>query len=194
MSFIIDFLFGTPEKKNVSSQSKLDTPQFFSAKEEKTYDRGDLYAEIASYYGNPIMTKVKDIKTSESLVGVYACKVDCLLCTDNRYIFAIVDLDVAMVGSEEKLSNIVWNSFQARVSKDVYKCNRLVMNAQKPAQKGGFLSSSISVTKKGTDKWTYKTLEPNIYIDIMKNGEENLSEKGTVKSALDTFTCSVNIV
>jgi hypothetical protein len=198
MSFILDFIFGAPEKKDVQvrGESKIVfDSRIFQGKEEKTYDRGDLYEEVSSYYGNPVMVKVKDAKTSSvTSAGIYACKVECLLCTDKRYIFAIVDMDVAMVGTEEKLSNLIWNSFQTRTSKEMYKCNRLVMNTQQTAKKGGFLASSISVVKKDTDKWVYKTFEPTIYIDILKNEEENLSEKGTVKGALDTFSCSLNII
>ncbi len=70
-----------------------------------------LRKDIAVYYGNPVMTKVKE----NGLYSIYKVKISSyLVATEPRYLVAIVLNDPYPIFHRMELSDMKWTSFQAR--------------------------------------------------------------------------------
>jgi len=68
-------------------------------------------SDIAKYYNNPVMTKVKE----NGMLSIYKVKVSSyLVASAPRYLVAIVLNDPFPLFNRRKLSDIPWLSFQAR--------------------------------------------------------------------------------
>ena len=67
--------------------------------------------DIAAYYGNPVMTKVKE----NGLYSIYKVKISSyLVATEPRYLVAITVNDPYPIFHRMELRDIKWTSFQAR--------------------------------------------------------------------------------
>jgi len=70
-----------------------------------------LRNDIARYYNNPVMTKVKE----NGVFSIYKVKISSyLVASAPRYLVAIVTNDPYPIFNRKKLSDLPWTSFQAR--------------------------------------------------------------------------------
>jgi hypothetical protein len=70
-----------------------------------------LRQDIARYYNDPVMTKVKE----NGLYSIYKVKISSyLVATAPRYLVAIIVNDESPIFNKRKLSDLKWTSFQAR--------------------------------------------------------------------------------
>ena len=74
-----------------------------------------IYKYIVNYFcGNKdlIFTKTGNNRLNNKSYSIYYAKLDCLVCTEQRYLIAIVPYDMTINGNQEKLSNLKWESLQ----------------------------------------------------------------------------------
>lgn len=70
-----------------------------------------LRKDIAKYYNDPVMTKVKE----NGMYSIYKVKISSyLVATQPRYLVAVLLNDHNPIFNRKKLSNLKWASFQAR--------------------------------------------------------------------------------
>lgn len=87
-----------------------------------TYDphREEVYGLIDIYFNKPEMVKIKDVDNH----SMYMIKVHCLLTNDYRYLIAMVHKDNNNIGTQKRLSELFWVSFQTRTLPDNHNIPR----------------------------------------------------------------------
>lgn len=158
-------------------------------------EKVSFYNTIIKSFGDPIMTKVKQLpRPSADKPGfsVYYAKVGCLLCLDDRYIACIVDKDVLPLGSNRRLSEISWISFQTRT------IDNLPMKLKDQKIKGEHvdgLKDKIVLKQRLADRYVYYAEKSPVKIELLfDQNETTYSETGTIQSALDTYNCSISFL
>jgi len=149
--------------------------------------KNEIYQTISEYFGDIMMTKLKhEEKTNLSF---YYAKVGSLLSVEDRYLVAIVENDkLTPTGYGVKLSTLKWKSFQTRtlssktklVLQDIPLVSQMTMNI------------SLFKTENKPDRSVFLTYDSPICVELLKETEnQNHSDTGTLKLALDTFECIV---
>lgn len=138
---------------------------------------------IVLYFGNLIMTKVKD----QGNYSFYYAKIGCLLCADNRYVVSIASRDNKPIGYDQTLSMIDWISFQTRT----LTLNNVKLKEQNMEKKPSeLLKSVIEKTSDDKNKTLYFSHDIPIRIELLKENESDKHmTRGILKNALDTFDC-----
>jgi len=94
---------------------------------EETKDM--IYKGIYNYFSpNLLFTKVENKRLNGKSYSIYYAKLDCmLLCNDKRYLIAIIPYDMMIGGTENKLSDLKWISFQTItfIKDPIFKIKRL---------------------------------------------------------------------
>ena len=77
---------------------------------------------LSTYFGNPIVTKLKDTKGESH----YYAKVKIQLLTENRYLIIITPLDKNPIGMSTPMGNLGWKSIQTRILKTRYNVGTFI--------------------------------------------------------------------
>ena len=146
------------------------------------YDRSKVYKIFTEYFGNPTMTKVKDMEQ----YSIYAAEIPCLLSRENRYIFVVIPSDGLNVGSMKMLDEIEWESFQTR---SLYEKHHVV-DHKYIARRFPPLMIKLSLTSRQTTHYMYDTQELPITITLLPklDGTMNYQPVITLVAALETYS------
>ena len=167
-----------PRMKFIDQEDALSST--FSSK----YDK--IYNAILEYFPNFVMTKT-------ALFGefsVYKSVAKCLLCIGTRYIVAIVKKDNLPVGTTKPLSSLEWVSFQTRYSDDDKEQRQFHLTSHQFAKPDKtILDDTIRLSRKTNLSYLYDCDNLPLNIEIIKTkDDEDISEYGTVSSALEIFS------
>lgn len=160
---------------------------------------------------NLIFTKVSNNRLNNRSYSIYYAKLDCMVCTEQRYLIAIVPYDMSINGNQEKLSNLKWISFQTalfsedpefkvrRIDKSGDYMIKLNLHAQNyNVNDNEFTKSVIEVESRKDDRTIYVAKKyPILKIELFvsKKGYKNeYADKLTVASALQTFNCTLSFM
>ncbi len=157
-----------------------------------TQEKSYIYQAIASYYGNIICTKGKDVDK----FSIYYTNVSggCLLCLEDRYLVVIVDKDSFLVGNQERLRDLHWVSFQTRTM-DMSPIPNMRSTPYTPILEHKFLHDKITLAESKNDRNIYFSTTYPLRIELLFSDDASVySENGTIKSALDTFNCSIILI
>jgi hypothetical protein len=146
-------------------------------------ERIQVYQQFCSYFENPIMTKVKD----DDKFSTYAVKLYCLLSKECRYLIAIMYRTIDVIGTQTRLSDIEWISFQTRTLRESFKCSThsFIVNSLHE-----FSTSAIERKEVTKEASSYIALSLPIIVTLLhtKNKTaESYQKSGTVMLALETF-------
>lgn len=144
-------------------------------------DREIIYNIITEFYDNPVLTKIKDIEN----FSIYAAKIDVLLYSENRYIFAFMVKDDSNIGTLSYLDNLKWHSFQCRTLKDIYNVKKFKYFPKKTLK----FQPKINRINMDLKQSIYNCDSHPIEITLLHKNDilYEYSEKGTLASALETF-------
>lgn len=171
-----------------------------------------LHDSINSYF--PIkFTKIQDILIDTKQLSQYMAKLDCLLCTDIRYLVAITPRDILAVGTQVPLKKLNWISFQTRTSNDhdmEFASLKLPPQSISESVTKDFMNTKVFLVNKTQDRsiyhldssefsfcsiellYTFKKKELDGY-DNHSNTIQEYASKGTILSAVNTFNCIINM-
>ena len=148
-----------------------------------------LQKSICDYFGNAIMTKVRDFQDKYSL---YYAKMNSLCYSEDKYIIAIVQQNTLPVGSKQFLINLDWVSFQTRIIDTVSVPIKSQTVKSKISQS---ITDKISVVRKKEDRYVYSSTKYPIEIELMFNEkDDSYASEGTIQSALDTYSCVITFI
>lgn len=148
--------------------------------------RDDIYPLFANYFGNPKMTKLKQVDR----YSIYYCKIHALLGVEFRYLIVFVVNDSSPIKSEKFLAELEWDCFQTRTLSDEHN---LPFHSYIPRRVPD-LDKKISLQNKDSQKYTYSVDDLPIKITLLPNSKRGLdyNSSGTVVSALETYYTVVN--
>jgi hypothetical protein len=156
----------------------------------------NIYRSIANYFGDMKLFKGFDSppdKLGKSYSFYYA-KIGCLLCHETNYIVSITEQDMLPIGNIEKLSNLDWISFQTRTFENP-PIKGLTAQSYKGTEDKNFLHDTVRLVKKEKGKWIYEPDVAPVKVELLDpDNDEVYSEKGTIKTCLDTFNCVISFV
>lgn len=149
-------------------------------------ERKEVYEQFSSYFENPIMTKVND----NEKFSTYAAKLHCLLSKECRYLIAIMYRTVEPIGTQSRLNDIEWISFQTRTFYDssifnISNSHSFIVNPLHEFSRS--IIQRKEVTKEAS---SYQALNLPIVVTLLhtKNKTcDSYQKKGTVMLALETF-------
>ena len=153
--------------------------------DEYTTINENIYILFTNYFGNPIMTKIKNDEINK--LSMYVCKAYCLLSKECRYIIAFVDIDNTQIKSEINLKYLNWKSLQTRTLSD--QQFNIKSHGYTPSAVGSLTTSRerVNITK---DASTYKCDEFPLIITLLhtvKKTSDVYQNKGSIIAALETW-------
>lgn len=149
--------------------------------------KDNVYSLFAEYFGNPVMTKTKDVGD----YSMYMSKVHALLLVEHRYIIAFLNKDDTQVGEKIKLSELPWVSFQTRSLTDEHD---LPYHSYTPRRLPG-LSKTINRIQNTNQAYVYNCDGLPVMITLIpKDKTSNLeyNPTGTLVTALETYNTIVS--
>lgn len=170
-----------------------------------------FHEAISSYF--PIkLTKIQDILIDNKQYTQYIGKLYCNLCTEIRYLVAIVPRDIMEIGTQVHLSKLNWICFQTRTTNDrddEFSSLELTPQHISDSKNLPFLKTEINITNKTQDRSIY-TINSNAFSfyriellhtfpkkdvsDYEHSNSKSISEytsKGSILSAINTFQCVI---
>lgn len=144
--------------------------------------RNDIYAAFTKYFGNPVMTKIKNV----SEYSVYMIRIHAMLGNAFRYLILFVDRDVNMVGTTKNMSELEWVSLQTRTLEDHHNLKSHSYTAHQMPP----LNQKIHVKTQDEKQSTYNAESFPLVITLLhtrKNHSFQYQPTGTIVSALETF-------
>jgi hypothetical protein len=147
--------------------------------------KSQIYKAVSTVYNNYMMTKTGQYDN----FGVYKALVECNICTDIRYIVAIVDNDSTPIGYEVPLSELNWVSFQTRMTKNSKEFKTYYMRPRSyTLPNKSILHDKITRVLETKEKTVYTTDNLPLTIEVIHNTEnDTFTDKGTVIAALELF-------
>lgn len=192
-----------------NSNDTIKTKEELELQEQKEY----IYKYILGYFSDITFTKVRNDRLNEKSYSIYYAKLECLVCTEMRYLIAIIPYDMTINGNREKLSNLKWVSFQTILfSKDPefyikefssYPGKESLIKLDLRAEHysvndNEFTKSIIEIEERKDDRSIYIARKyPILKIELFnsKNGNKNeYSDKSTIASALLSFNCTLSFI
>ena len=145
-------------------------------------EKDSIYKYFDDYFGNPIMSKVKNVGG----LSMYMSKLYCLLTNECRYIVAMVKQNSSPIKTSKALKEMSWVSLQTRTLADKHD---LPPHNYHPVNKGPLqkLITRIQVTEKAS---TYHCKDLPIVVTLLHTKPESKQEyqpRGTIISALETY-------
>lgn len=148
----------------------------------------NLYQIFSQYFGNPPMTKIKNIDDTYSM---YIVKINASLAIEYRYIIAFVNKNKDEIGSKKLLHELNWISLQTRTLQDEHKVDvhSYISRMFQP------LNKPIFLIKKDSNQYVYSVTDYPISVVILpkKNIENEYSDKGSLINALETYQTIVTM-
>lgn len=146
-------------------------------------NRLEVYNLFNTYFENPIMTKIQDTDK----FSTYATKLYCLLSKECRYLIAIMYKTIDSIGSQTKLNDIEWISFQTRTLKDSYNCNTHSFTVNATHE---FASSIIERKESTKEATSYLCINLPLVVTLLHTKNKTVDSyqpKGNLMLALETF-------
>ena len=142
----------------------------------------DIYLMFVNYFNEPIMTKMKN----EAKFSMYAFKAYCLLSKECRYVIVFVNEDVFPIGTEKKLSELMWVSLQTRTLSEQYN---IKFHTYTPIAQGPLVEKieRVNVSKEAS---TYKCENLPLIVTLLhttKKTVDTYQNRGTIIAALETW-------
>lgn len=153
----------------------------------KDYDpiKEDVYKLFVKYFGNPVMTKIKDINS----YTMYMTKIHAMLGIEYRYL--IIFTKKNDIHSTE-LENLKWVSLQTRTLTDEHD---IPIHSYTPKRLPE-LDKKIKLEKREEKGYIYSVSELPLQIILVPKSKSiaDYSETGTVIIALETYQTLVNFI
>lgn len=153
--------------------------------ETYTPDRQYIYDMFVEYFGNPILTKVKD----QNNLSMYAVKNYCLTATSCRYIVVFTTLDYNMLGTDIELKDLNWVSLQTRTLENSFNNVNIRTHGYTPEESGP-LTCKINRTEVTKDVSVYSCEEYPLIITLLHTPKKPSSvyqPRGNIVIALETW-------
>lgn len=173
--------------------AKLLSSTFFNLNHENVYDM------FRTYFGNCPLVKVADRDEKTSRNSVYATKIKTMLLNSCRYLIVIKSRDFYPIGTTTPFSKIDWECLQTRsFPSDPYPGVNVPTWAYTPKSNPSNIVTEIemkslsSQTKDGLITYTSRLFP--IQIDLINNSKSNYAKKGTIMSALETYSTIVTLL
>lgn len=183
------------------------TKEELELQEQKEY----VYKYILEYFSDITFTKVRNDRLNGRSYSIYYAKLQCLVCTEMRYLITIIPYDMTINGNREKLSNLKWVSFQTILfsqdpefyikSFDMLNPNLIKLDFKPQAYSvndNEFTKSIIEIEQRKDDRSIYIARKyPILKIELFnnKNGNKNeYSDKSTIASSLLSFNCTLSFI
>ena len=164
----------------------MESSQFYNP------ERDEIYSLLAKYFGNPEITKMKDVEN----YSMYICKIYAVLGIEFRYIIAFVLKDEFPVGNKTSLFDLPWISLQTRTLTDDHV---LYQHTYIPS-KFGKINSKIRLIMQDEKQYKYSVDNLPIFITLLpkqktrnwermneNNASLEYSREGSLMGALETY-------
>lgn len=151
--------------------------------------KDDVYTLFTVYFGNPEMTKIKDV----GQYSMYTAKIHALLGIEYRYVIVFVYRDESKLGTVEKLNVLKWISLQTRGLPDDHKIpyHSYVPRRMPELDKKISLKSKAE-TSDGMEQYIYTVQDLPITITLLAKKNASYNASGTVVLALETYSTIVS--
>lgn len=149
----------------------------------------NLYKNIVEYFGNPILTKLKNVNG----YTMYIAKIYANLGVEHRYLIVFIHQDNENIGTQEKLSNLRWVSLQTRALTDDHK---LTYHAYTPRRLPG-LDKKITLVEYDGKSYKYKVEDLPLTVSLLptkKNTGVEYNASGSVVTALETYNTILTLI
>jgi len=149
-------------------------------------DKDRMYKVFEDYFGNPTLTKMKDVNGN----SMYITKIACLLGNECRYLICFVLIDGFPVETKRPLSDMRWLSLQTRSLTERYN---LPSHTYKTIREGP-LYAVINRTDVTSEASTYKCDAFPIVVTLLhKKGESDYQSRGNIVAALETYSTIITL-
>lgn len=144
-----------------------------------------ICADFTRYFGNPAMTKIKDVDSC----SVYMAKLNTQLGIEYRYIVAVVKLDTFKPGTAVFLGGMEWLSLQTRTLSDNHD---IAVHSYIP-QRLKELERKISLVSRDEKSYKY-TVEglPLVVTLLPRSKSLDYASNGTLITALETYSTVIS--
>lgn len=149
----------------------------------------EVYSIICNYFGNPMLTKMKDVNGYSMYIG----KPKCMLGLHNRYIMAIIVQDSSPLGTVSLLDQLKWTSFQTRTRIEKYKLEPFNYTPSRNP------NNEIILTERGERHCEYVCTDFPINVTLIledwepKQSAHNYQNRGTLSQALETWKTIITL-
>lgn len=156
---------------------------------DETYQpfNDEKYNILVNIYSDPELTKVKEENGNSTYMGTTMC----MLINECRYLVATVQNDINMIGTNKKLSEIQWTSFQTRTLKGKFNCNVCGGAINRDAK-----TIKLVLLKRTNDYTQYESVDKMFKVSLLHTRKDNLYEypnEGDLISALEMYQTIVSI-
>jgi hypothetical protein len=152
-------------------------------------NKKEIQDSICEYYGDAIMTKVRDYQDTYSL---YYAKMNNLVYSEDKYIIAIIENDYFSVGTKKHLSELNWISFQTRTIDTLFypiKSQNVRSTIKIP------ITDKITLLQKKEDRYLYSCKNYPVEVELLlTEKDDSYSSQGTIQGALDTYNCVIRFL
>ena len=147
---------------------------------ERDPSKKPVYLAISDFFGNPTMTKIKNIKDEEGDYSLYYCRIASQLGGNNyRYVIAICSGDNRPKGRTSPLPNLEWESFQTCVLQEFIN---IPVHSYTPIKPHTLSTMDTSMSKKesGVEQTIYSCNSLPLEVTVVHGGN------------IDSITCPDN--
>ena len=144
----------------------------------------NIYDSFVKYFGDLVMTKIKDVVVGNELLSYYAAEIFCVLGNDRRYVIALVRKDSEMNGTRKGLSSLSWTCLQTRTLSENFGLQKQSYLVRRIPE----LNHEIVKRKGGADMYDCDKL-PNLLTTLLKTSKnEYYVDRGnTIIEAIETY-------
>ena len=155
---------------------------------DTSYDpnRDDVYRLFIKYFGDLLMTKIKDVQN----YSMYAAKIRCGLSTVHRYVIIFVQGDNLPLGNTDQLRTFRWESLQTRALSDNHN---IAPQTYRPRRMPEFLDK-INLVSSVDKTYIYHAEKQPLVLTLLakKSGEMEYQPTGSIVTAIETYSTIVS--
>jgi hypothetical protein len=159
----------------------------FILDQDLQFEKRNIYELFTNYFGNPLLTKIKD----QSGVSVYAGRAAEML-RDRRYLIVLIDSDKNPLGKRYKLDELPWKCLQTRTNQEEYNCDSF---SYMPNTKAPYDTRMLLKERKPT-LTSYMNKKYKFSLCLLHTDDTTRYEYGdigTLHSALETYQTIIQI-
>jgi hypothetical protein len=146
-----------------------------------------IYDLFVIYFGNPSLTKIKEVESNSRYYSIYMCKMNALLGVEFRYLIATIEKDSEPTHYRKRLTELKWISLQTRTLTDDHD---IPMHSYVPKKLPG-LSKSIVLKGKDARHYMYSVeglpLNLALLVKEKSKGGNDYHARGDIPTALETY-------
>jgi len=150
---------------------------------DKEYDpaKDGIYALFTEYFGNPLMTKLKNVDQ----YSVYICKIHALLGIEYRYMILFVHQDKIPLGTQIPMGKLSWISLQTRALQEEHQ---IPYHSYRPRRLSG-LEQKIHLVHKDPQQYVYHAEQLPLIITLLPKTRNTMeyNDHGTLVVAIETY-------